>query len=91
MVLTVEATEITTCAGEGETGGTRMEVVEGFLLDGVDGEGAGMGVDFAEEHAGVVATAAAETGLAVGDVAVVGAQLTHDRSIVLLAIISTFH
>ena len=49
VVLTVEATEIATCAGEGETGGAGMEVVEGFLFDGVDGEGAGTGVDFAEE------------------------------------------
>ena len=38
MVLTVEATEIATCAGKGETGGAGVEVVEGFLLDGVDGE-----------------------------------------------------
>jgi hypothetical protein len=49
VVLTVEATEIATCAGEGETGGAGMEVVEGFLFDGVDGEGAGTGVDFADE------------------------------------------
>lgn len=38
----------------------------------------------------MVAAAAAETGLAVGNVAVVGAQLTLDRPIVQLLIISTF-
>jgi hypothetical protein len=37
----------------------------------------------------VVAAAAAETGLAVGNVAVVGAQLTLDRAVVQLLIIST--
>ena len=38
VVLTVQTTEVTTCAGEGETGGARMEVVEGLLLDGIDGQ-----------------------------------------------------
>ena len=38
----------------------------------------------------MVAAAAAETGLAVGNVAVVGAQLTLDRPIVQFLIISTF-
>ena len=37
VVLTVQTTEVTTRAGERETGGARMEVVEGLLLDGIDG------------------------------------------------------
>ena len=37
MVLTVQTTEVTARTGEGETGGARVEVVEGFLLDGIDG------------------------------------------------------
>ena len=72
MVLTVEATEIATRTSEGETGGTGMEVIQRLFLDGVDGEGTGLAVDLADEHAGVVAAAAAETRLAIGNVAVVG-------------------
>ena len=37
VVLTVLTTEVTACAGERETGGARMEVVERLLLDGIDG------------------------------------------------------
>ena len=37
MVLTVQTTEVTARTGEGETSGARMKVVEGLLLDGVDG------------------------------------------------------
>ena len=91
MVLTVEATEIATCTGEGETCGARMEVIQRLFLDGVDGEGTGLAVDFADEHAGVVAAAAAHTGLAIGNVAVVGAQITLDCPILQFLIIPTFH
>ena len=51
VVLTVEAAEVTTSTGERETLGAGVEVIQRLLLDGVDGEGAGLGVDFADEHA----------------------------------------
>ena len=91
VILTVEATEVTSCAGEGETLGAGVKVVQRLLFDGVDGEGAGTGVDFADEHAGVVAATAAHTRLTVSNMAVVWAQLTLDRAIVQFLVISTFH
>ena len=48
-VLTVLATEIATCACHGEATGARQELVEGFLLDGVDGEGTGFSIAFGIE------------------------------------------
>jgi len=38
VVLTVQATEVAARTGEGETGGARVEVIEGLLLDGIDGQ-----------------------------------------------------
>ena len=89
MVLTVEATEVTTRTGEGETRGAGMEMVEGLLLDGVDGKGTGTAVDLADEHTVLIPAAAAHTRLAVSNMAVVGAELTLDCPILQLAIIST--
>ena len=51
MVLTVETVEVTAGAGEGEALGAGVEVIQRLLLDGVDGEGAGLGIDFADKHA----------------------------------------
>lgn len=49
-VLTVLATKIATCACHREATGARQELVEGFLLDGVDGKGTGfsiaLGIEF---------------------------------------------
>ncbi len=90
VVLTVEAMEVTSRTGEGETLGTGMEVIQRLLLDGVDGQGAGLGVDFADEHAIAVATAATETGLALIDMAVMRTELTLDCPVLQFAIISTF-
>lgn len=90
VILTVFAAEVAACAGKGEARGARMEVVQRLFLDGVDGEGTGLAVDFADEHAGVVAAAAAHTGLAVGNVAVVGAQITLDCPILQTIIIFSY-
>jgi hypothetical protein len=51
MILTVQATEVTTRTSQGQTGRPWMEMIQRLLLDGVDGEGAGLGIDFADKHA----------------------------------------
>ena len=78
VVLTVQAAEIAPRAGDGETGRARVEMIEGFLLDGVNGECTGMAIGLGIEGAcAVYATATAST--AVGfDEAMVGAEFATD-------------
>ena len=38
MVLTVQSAEVAARTGDGEALGARMEMIERFLLDGVDGQ-----------------------------------------------------
>ena len=66
MVLTVQATEIAACAGNGETSRTRMKVVERFLLDGIDGECTRLAIDLADKHATTIPSTATDTRLAIG-------------------------
>ena len=92
MVLTVQTTEVTTRTGKGETGGARMEVVERFLLNGVDGQRTGFGIDLADEHTVVVATTATTARLAMGDMAMVGTEQALHSTVIQSLIISTlFH
>ena len=89
VVLTVHATEVTPRAGEGETGGAGMEMIEGFLLDGIDGQRTGLGIDLADEHTVVVATTTTTACLAIGDMAMVGTELALDSTVVQSLIIPT--
>ena len=47
MVLAVEAAEVAASTGDGKALGAWMEMVEGLLLDGVDGQGARAPIDVA--------------------------------------------
>lgn len=68
-----------------------MEVVEGFLLDRIDGQSARLAVSLADEHAATIAAAAAKPGLAVGYVTMVRTELTLHRPPSQLLIIPTLH
>ena len=72
MVLTVQTTEVTTRTGEGKTGGAWMEMVEGLLLDGIDGQRTGFGIDLADEHALLIPATATAACLAVGYMTMMG-------------------
>jgi len=91
VVLTVQAAEVAACAGQRQAGGAWMEMVEGFLLDRVDGQSAGLAISLADEHAATIVAAAAKTSLAVGYAAVVRTELTLDRRASQLLVIPTFH
>jgi hypothetical protein len=91
VVLTVQTTEITTRTGEGETGGTRVEMVERLLLDGVDGQRTGFGIDLADEYGVMVTTTAATARLAIGNMTMVRTELAPDRTIIQSLIISGLH
>ena len=91
VVLTVQTAEIATRTGEGETRGAGMEMVEGLLLDRVDGEGTGFGIDLADKHATLISAAAADASLAFGDVAMVRTELALDLPIIQTLIIPALH
>ena len=82
MILTVQATEVTSCAGQGQTGGARVEMVEWLLLDRVDGQRTGLGVDLADKHTVVVSATATTARPSVGDTAVVWTELALHHTIV---------
>ena len=67
MVLTVQTTEVTPSAGQRQTGGARVEMIEWFLFDGVDGQRTGFAINLADEHTFVITTTATAPRFAVGD------------------------
>ena len=82
MVLTVLATEITSCAGQGQTGGTRVEMIERLLLDGVDGQRTGLSINLADKHAVMIPATATAACPSLGDTAVVWTELALHHTIV---------
>lgn len=42
MVLTVETAEVTTCTGQRQTAGSRMKLIQGFLLNRVISQAQGL-------------------------------------------------
>jgi hypothetical protein len=76
VVLAVQATEVAACAGDGETGGTRMEMVKGFLLNGVNGQGTGLGINLAHKQAISVATTVTTSRLALSNPTMMGTEQT---------------
>jgi hypothetical protein len=91
VVLTVQTTEVTTCTGEGETGGARVEMVEGFFLDGIDGQRTRFGINLTDEHAVMVTTTATTARLAIGYMTMVRTELALYRTIIQSLIISGLH
>jgi hypothetical protein len=73
-VLAPSAGKIAARATQGETVGARHEPVQGFLFDGIDGEGAGTAVGQGIEPAPAAFTAPAEPSAALPDPAVMRAQ-----------------
>ena len=65
VVLAVQAAEIAPRAGDGETGGAGVEMIERLFLYGVDGQRTRLGIDLADERAVVVAATATDTCLAI--------------------------
>ena len=91
MVLTVQATEITTRAGERETLGARMKVVKRFLFDGVDGQRTRLAIDYASEYTIFVAPASTDARLAVRNMAMMRTKHALHLSIFQRPIVSAFH
>jgi hypothetical protein len=92
VILTVQTTEVTTCAGEREALGARMEMVERLFLDGVDGQGTGLGIDLAKKDTAIIAPTATAACLSIGNMAVVRTELTLDcPTLQLLIIPALFH
>ena len=63
MVLAVEASEITASTSDGEAGRAGVKMIERLFLYGVNGDGAGMPIDLADEPTVHIAAAAAQSRL----------------------------
>ena len=66
-------------------------MVKRFLFDGVNRQGTGLAIDLAEQQSTVIATASADACLALGDVAVMCAELALNPLIFQCLIIPTLH
>jgi hypothetical protein len=91
VVLTVQTAEVTACAGNGETGGTRMEMIERFLLHRVDGQGTRLTIDLAHKHATMIPPTTTDTRLTFSDVTVMRTERTLHSSTFQMLIIPTFY
>jgi len=80
-VLTVLATEIATCACHGKATGARQELVERFLLDGVDGEGTGFSITFGIESPVDVDSGTTDAALAFSNDTLMGTKLAFHLAI----------
>ena len=59
-----------------------MEMVQRFLLDGVDGQRAGLGIDLADEHTIMIPATTTATRLAIGNTAMMRTEQALYPSIV---------
>ena len=91
MVLTVQTSEIAASTGDGETGGARMEMIEWFLLDGIDGQRTRFGIDLADKCATTIPSTATDARLAIRYSAMMWTEQTFHSSIIQTLIISTLH
>ena len=89
VVLAVQTTKVATCTGNREALGAWVKVVEWLLLYRVNGQRTGFGIDFADKHSSIVATAVTDARLAVSNVAVMRTKLALNVIIVQFLIIST--
>ena len=87
MVLTAFAAEVTAGAGEREAFLVGVEMIEGFFLDGVDGECTGMAIGLGIEGAFAVYTTAAVSTAVGFDEALVRAEFATDDMVLQFLII----
>ena len=80
-VLTVLAMEIATCACHRKATGARQKLVEGFLLDGVDGEGTGVSIAFGIESPVDVDSGTTNAALAFSNDTLMGTKLAFHLAI----------
>ena len=90
IILTVQAAEVTACAGNGETGSTRMEMIKRFFLHRVDGQGTRLAINLAHKHAIMIPPTTTDTRLALSDMAVMRTEQTLHSITLQLPIIPTF-
>ena len=79
MVLTVETAEITTCTGQRQTAGSRMKLIQGFLLNRVISQDTGLALDQRVKPPFKIPSAAAFPMPAFRDDAAMRAKFTHNR------------
>ena len=91
VVLTVQTAEVTACAGDGQAGGTRMEMVERLLLHRVDGQGARLAINLTHKHTAIIPPTATDTRLTFSDVTVMRTERTLHSSTFQMLIIPTFY
>jgi hypothetical protein len=92
VILTVEATKVTACAGKRKTLGAWMEMIEWLFLDGVYSQRTGTSIYLAKEYAAVITTTATASCLAIGNMAVVRTELAlYYPTLKLLIIPTLFH
>ena len=87
MVLTVQATEVTPCAGQRQTGGAWVEMVERLFLDGVDGQGTRSAIHLTDQLTLTVPATATEPRLPFCNYTVVGTDPTLNSAVIQLLII----
>ena len=91
MILTVQASEVTTCAGNGETGSTRMEMIKRFFLHRVDGQGTRLAIDLTHKYAIIIPPTATDPRLTFSDMTVMRTERTLHSSTFQMLIIPTFY
>ena len=91
MVLTVQTMEIAACAGNGQAGGARMEMIERFLLYRVNGKRTRLGIHLTDEHPFIITTTATNPRLAIGNPTVMRTEQASDcptlQSLIISALV----
>ena len=91
MVLTVQAMKITACTSDGQTLRARMEMIERFLLNRIDGQRTGFAIDLADEYTIMIPATATDTRLAIGNLTMMRTEQALHPIPIRHLIISTRH
>jgi hypothetical protein len=91
VILTVQTTEITACAGKRKALGAWMKMIERLLFNGVDGQGTGLSIDFTKENTTIIATTATASCLTISNITMMRTERALHGPTLQLLIIPAFH
>jgi hypothetical protein len=91
VVLTIQATEVAARTSDRQARRARVEMIQRFLLDRVNGQRTGLAIHLADKHTLHIASASADARLTIGYLAAVGTELTLHLAVIQFLIVFALH
>jgi hypothetical protein len=91
VVLTIQATEVAARTSDRQARRARVEMIQRFLLDRVDGQRTELAIHLADKHTLLIASASADARLTIGYLTAVGTELTLHLAVIQFLIVFALH